>query len=187
MNANNQAERDWRIFRKYKFPRITIVEKEDHIQFRQWSGASLDNVAKLAITIGVLWMGPVIIMMFTSMWQGAPVIFFLGIPVAMAAFGIGWALLQRKTYVDVYPESIAVKNATQDVKVPYDQIRNIDVRQNGFWHTVMVWHGPVGLYTLWDSDPDHALMLKEGMVAAIGMVRSRVGAGAQAPRRTFAE
>jgi hypothetical protein len=188
MNAINQAEQDWRTFRDYKFSEIKILEDEDHIQLSQRGSPNQSHLFKLQITVGLLWFIPAALPFFTQYWVAGAVYGFLSLIPWMAVFGIGYLLLHRRTYVDIYPSKLTVKNANQHTTLTAEQIRNIDVQQDGTWHTVVIWHGPIALYTLSSLNYQNAISFKEGMVAAIGMLATRAPiVSAAPPRRSFPE
>jgi hypothetical protein len=67
-------------------------------------------------------------------------------------------------------------------RIPVDEIRSIDVRHTDYLHTqdtkidlhrVTIWHGPVPIYTIAADDMEKAMTLKEGVVAAIGLLNQK--------------
>jgi hypothetical protein len=187
MNANNQAEQDWRIFRRYKFSEVTITESGDHIQFSQRAAPDHDRVGKLYVAVALMWLIPVVGLFLTPYWVAGAVYGVASLLPLLAVFGVGYAFLYGKTYVDIRPTDLTVKNQRQHMTVTFDQIRNIDVQQEGSWSTVVIWHGPVALQTMTTQSYQNAVSIKEGMVAAIGMLSARAAVPPEPARRSFQE
>jgi hypothetical protein len=186
-NVTDKAEQDWRIFRRYKFSEVKILEDGDHIQFSQRGSPNHDHVVKLLIAVGLVWFVPTALLFFTPYWvAGAVYAVASTVPLGLM-FGIGYLFLFRRTYVDIYPSELTVKNARQHMTVTVDQIRSIDVQHEGGSNAVVIWHGPVALYTVWSYNHQSAISLREGMVAAIGMLSARAVAKPQPARRSFQE
>jgi hypothetical protein len=188
-NVSEKAEQDWRTFRRYKFPEVKIREDGDHIQFSQRGWANQDHVVKLLITVGLLWFIPTVLLFLLSPYWMAGMVYAVGsVTPWMLVFGVGYLFLLRRTYVDIYPSELTVKNARQHMTLTFDQIRSIDVQQDGVGsNSVVIWHGPVALYTLSSTNYQTALSVREGMAAAIAMLSSRAVAAPQPARRSFQE
>ena len=187
MNAINEAEQDWRIFRRYKFAEVKIVEDGDHIQFSQRASPDQAAITKLLRIVGGLYSIPGILLFLSPLWVVGAIYAVASIIPLLIVFGIGYAMSFSTTTVDIHPTDLTVKNQRQHMTVTFDQIRNIDVQQEGGWSTVVIWHGPVALQTMKTQNYQNAVSLKEGMVAAIGMLSIRAPVARKPARRSFQE
>jgi len=68
------------------------------------------------------------------------------------------------------------------IVIPVNEIRAVDVRLGEEFNSstgnfrkykVVIWHGPVPIYTIAAGNEDTVVMLKEGVVAAIGVLNAR--------------
>lgn len=80
--------------------------------------------------------------------------------------------------------------------IPLDEIKSIDVREGdsvtlGNWvhqkHHIVIWHGPVPIRTIVAPNQENGFTLKEGILAAIGMMNSEAVSIENPGKRLFAE
>lgn len=88
-----------------------------------------------------------------------------------------------------------IGESINDCVIPVQEIRTIDVRAGDSFEaknisirlqTIVIWHGPHPIGTISAGDYESAISLKEGVVAAIGVMNQTTGPIA-AKRRTFDE
>ena len=109
------------------------------------------------------------------------------VPVVVVS-GIIYALfVWTRTYVDIYPNRISIKNGTQNADLELEEIKNYDVQSWGAQFYVVMWHGPIPLYTVSNPNPQNATALKEGILIAIRLVNQLEPKGPFAAPRRFPE
>ncbi len=187
----NVAEQTWAAFRRYTYKGIKIDQDGQRIHFAQKNAASRGRVlAVIALTIFmVLW--PMFELFGSRSVSNArlwvPVLAWLIYPAVIMPLLI-FFFVREKTVVDVQRGQVTVrKGSTETFVIPVDEIKNVDVRRSGSQNYVAIWHGPVPVHTICADEEEAAITLKEGMVAAIGVMNQEGSSVTPKRAKTFDE
>lgn len=171
----NELEAEWDEFRQYKFKGVRIEDRKESIHFSQreniYDQRANGPVLTVRILGGAVWFVPTIIIA-TQAGAFAAFLYFCAacLPVGLVIW-LAYMIFRDRRSVNIFPGYVTIAVGRRSVRIPNDDIQNIDVRINpNSTYGVYVWNKKIPVLTVTQDLEHQAISLREGILLAINVV-----------------
>lgn len=171
----NELEAEWEEFRRHKFKGVRIEDRKESIHFSQRENIYDQRATSPIITVrvlgGAVWFIPTILIgMNAGAFAGFLYFCAACLPVGLVIW-LAYIIFRDRRSVNIFPGYITIAVGRRSVRIPNEDIQNIDVRSNpNSTFGVYVWNKKIPVLTMTQDLEHQAISLREGIVLAIDVV-----------------
>ena len=171
----NDPERDWEIFKSYGVHGVRIEQGEDYITLSRRDSYNRKGIRAFRnILIGIWVAAALFAVAAIHPWAGLYALVLLPIPLLLI-FLLGMLFFRSRAILRITEEGLDIKEGGYWYKVPFNEIRGIDVRGSSMSSEIFVWHGATGIRVFGELRHDDALSLHQGIDTAIKLASGGIG------------
>lgn len=163
----NNPERDWEIFKSYGVHGVRIEQGENLITFSRRDTFNRRGIRIFRnILIGIWLAATLFALAVVHPWAAVYALVLVPLPL-FVIFLLGGFFFRSRSILRVTEDGLGIKEGGYWYKVPFNEIRSVDVRGSSTNSEIFVWHGATGIKVFGELRHEDALSLHQGISTAI--------------------